>query len=330
MRRPISSSLRSRSCSISRSWLRRRSRARRLKVSASRRNSRPWGTGTCTSRLPAPSASAPCVRDVRWRVMRRDSGRIPTSGHDTEPEAERQVARGGGADLGERGADRARDGDHDAGLGIGPLHHHPVARVAARRGPARHEAEPLEQDLVRGIRRVGLSLGVPGEGNRTLPALGSRQDRAQQQAQLVGFGRDQRLAARLLVGALRAALRPGLHAREPGLELVGHDVDARRHLGGELACLGLDRLPERALRAVPGVDGHAQERYDRQQEEGDGELGPEPHPRCFRGQPITRASPALAAAAALTALPPRGLRRASLRSPPPRARSPGAKRRGES
>ena len=29
---------------------------------------------------------------------------------------------------------------------------------------------------------------------------------------------------------------------EPCLELVGHDLDARRHLGGEHAGLGLHRL----------------------------------------------------------------------------------------
>ena len=199
----------------------------------------------------------------------------PDERHDPEAQAEHEVARRGRADLGERRPDRPRDRDHDPRLGVRTLGHHPVAGVAARGGPTRHEAQPFEHALVRGIGGVGLAVGVTSERDRALPPLCPRQDRAQQQAQLLGLGRRERFAARLLVRALDAALlRPRLHALEPRLELVGHDVDARRHLRGELARLGRHRTPERPLRALPGVERHAQERHDGQQEESERELGP--------------------------------------------------------
>ena len=197
--------------------------------------------------------------------------------HEPEPEPEREVAHGGRADLRERGAHRARDRDHDARVGVGALGHDPVAGVVAGRGVSRHEPEPFEHRLVGRIRRVGTSLGVARERDRTLPPLRPGEDRAQQQAQLVRLGRPQRLAPRLVVRALGSALRPRLHALEPRLELVGDDVDPRRHLGGEVARLGGDRLAERALRALPGVERRPEQRHHGQQEERQGELGPEPH-----------------------------------------------------
>ena len=133
----------------------------------------------------------------------------PQQRHQPEPEPEREVAGGGRADLGQRGSDRPGDRDHDAGVGIGPLGHHPVPRVAARRGATRHEPEPLQHGLVRRVGRVRPALGVARERDRALPPLRPGEDGPQQQTQLVRLGGHQRLALGLLVRRSRRALAAG-------------------------------------------------------------------------------------------------------------------------
>ena len=184
MRRPISSSLRRRSCSRRRSWLRRRSRARRLNVSARCRNSRPWGTGTRTSRSPAASRRAPSVSEARCRVMRCDSGRMPRSASEGEPEAEREVVRRGAPHLLQGRAHRPGHRDHDPRLGVEPLRHHPLPRVAARHRLPGDLPQPREHGLVGRVGGVHLAVGVPGERDGALPPLRPGEDGPQQQAQL--------------------------------------------------------------------------------------------------------------------------------------------------
>ena len=75
-----------------------------------------------------------------------------------------------------------------------------------------------------------------------------------------------------------ASGRPLIRVRR-AFSSLGHDVHARRHLRGEVAGLGGHRLAEGPLRAEPGVERHPEEREDREEEEGDRELGPQPHRR---------------------------------------------------
>ena len=201
-------------------------------------------------------------------------------GDEREPEAEREVAGGGAAEVGKRGTDRPRDPDDDARVRVVAERNDPLRRVAPGGRVAGHDPEGGERLLVVRLGRVDAAVGVDRERDRPLAALGRRQDRSEPEPQLVLLGRDERLAARLLERRLGlAGRRRAPHTLQPLLQLVRHRLDACRHARGERLGLRGHDAPERALRRLIGVDRHAEQRHDREQEEREGELGAKPHGR---------------------------------------------------
>ncbi len=260
MRRPISSSLRRRSCSSRRSWFRRRSRARWLKVSARCRNSRPWGTGTRTSRSPAASRRAPSVSEAMCRVRRCDSGRIPRSASRARPRPSARLFAAVRRISCRAGPTGRATAITMPGLRVESLRHHPLPRVAARDRLPGNLPQPRQHGLVGRIGGVHLAVGVPREGDGAQSPLRAGEDGPQQQPELLALGRGERLAPGLLVRALQPGPRSASHPREARLQLAGHDVHARRHLRGEVPGLGGHRLAEGPLRPEPGVERHPEER----------------------------------------------------------------------
>ena len=192
--------------------------------------------------------------------MRRESGRMPRLGEQREAEAEREVARGGAAQLAQRLADRARHADADAGLRRRPLGDHPVLRVAAarraapgtRRGPPA-SARPSAPARRAGPRRRARTGSRPA---RARPPRGSRAATGAARC-VLGARRAPRAAPsrRALSGSPVGRLR--MRARRASSSSCT-GVDAGRHLvaRGSFASAA-HHLPDRRLRAEVRVERDA-------------------------------------------------------------------------
>ena len=188
--------------------LRRRSRASRLKVSARRRNSRLVRHRHLHVEVPARERL--CALRERGEVPRHPARQRQDPDERHQPSRGR--ARGCAAAVARisvsAGADRPRDRDHDAGVGDRAARPppSPPRRCASRRPGT--SPRPLQHHLVDGVGRTAGPRRRARTGSapcrRSAPERIARSSRRSS----VRLGGGQRLALRLLVGALGAPSRP--------------------------------------------------------------------------------------------------------------------------
>ena len=203
----------------------------------------------------------------------------PEEGQPHEPQAEREVPNGGPSRLAKPLAHRAGHAHGEAGRGVGLKHHHPVRAVRVRGdlGRAGDDPEALEPLHVRGVGSEDLPARVECERDGPLPPVRRGEDGEQELAHLRLLRGEECFLPRLLEHPARR-LRPALaHPPQPVRGLLQDRLGAVAHLLGHLLHFLVHGHAEGALRGDVGPDRDPQQGDDGQQQEGERELGAEPH-----------------------------------------------------